>query len=133
MLVSVDLLNEGIDVPDVSIIVFARVTHSRRIFIQQLGRGLRLRAGKERVAVLECVSDLRRIAELSEFRAQVEESEHEVLSVARSSFDFEDRGVRSLIDQWVADVGDLATANDQVRLEFPPTADDFGVVTRGLV
>ncbi|KXO92243.1 restriction endonuclease subunit R [Tsukamurella pulmonis] len=131
LLVSVDLLNEGIDVPDVNIIVFARVTHSRRIFIQQLGRGLRLRTGKERVAVLDCVSDLRRIAEVSAFRAQVEASETEVLSINRSSFDFADQGVRSLIEQWVADIGDLATATDQVRLEFPPTSDDPGVATRG--
>ena len=35
----VDILNEGIDVPDVNIVVFQRVTHSRRIFVQQLGRG----------------------------------------------------------------------------------------------
>lgn len=132
LLVSVDLLNEGIDVPDVNIIVFARVTHSRRIFIQQLGRGLRLRAGKERVAVLDCVSDLRRIAEVSAFRAQMEATETEVLSVNRSSFDFEDQGVRSLIDQWVADVGDLATAADMVRLEFPPSMDGFDTDARGL-
>ncbi|MEE4025058.1 DEAD/DEAH box helicase family protein [Gordonia sp. PKS22-38] len=132
LLVSVDLLNEGIDVPDVNIIVFARVTHSRRIFIQQLGRGLRLRAGKERVAVLDCVSDLRRIAEVSGFRAQIEAGESEVLSVKRSSFDFEDQGVKSLIEQWVADVGDLATAADMVRLEFPPTVDAPAVETRGL-
>ena len=32
----VDILNEGIDVPDVNIVVFQRVTHSRRIFVQQL-------------------------------------------------------------------------------------------------
>ncbi len=132
LLVSVDLLNEGIDVPDVNIIVFARVTHSRRIFIQQLGRGLRLRAGKERVTVLDCVSDLRRIAEVSSFRAQMEAPDSEVLSIERSSFDFEDQGVRSLIEQWVADVGDLATAADMVRLEFPPLTDTPDVATRGL-
>ena len=39
---AVDIFNEGIDVPDVNILVFQRVTHSRRIFIQQLGRGLRI-------------------------------------------------------------------------------------------
>ncbi|MBC7077076.1 MAG: DEAD/DEAH box helicase family protein, partial [Synergistales bacterium] len=36
---AVDVLNEGIDVPDVNILVFLRATHSRRIFVQQLGRG----------------------------------------------------------------------------------------------
>ena len=39
---AVDIFNEGIDVPDVNILVFQRVTHTRRIFIQQLGRGLRI-------------------------------------------------------------------------------------------
>lgn len=123
LLTSVDLLNEGIDVPDVNIIVFARVTHSRRIFIQQLGRGLRLRTGKEKVVVLDCVSDLRRIAEVSEFRAQIEAGESETLSISRSSFDFEDQSVAGLIEQWIADIGDLATASDVVRLEFPPIQD----------
>ena len=48
ILAAVDILNEGVDVPDVNILAFARVTHSRRIFVQQLGRGLRLREGKDR-------------------------------------------------------------------------------------
>lgn len=130
LLTSVDLLNEGIDVPDVNIIVFARVTHSRRIFIQQLGRGLRLRSGKEKVVVLDCVSDLRRIAEVSEFRSQVEAGVNEIVNVSRSTFEFEDQAVAALIEQWIADVGDLATAADVVRLEFPPIEDtvDYGRV-----
>jgi superfamily II DNA or RNA helicase len=49
---AVDIFNEGVDVPDVNIIVFQRVTHSRRIFIQQMGRGLRLAPEKDRVIVL---------------------------------------------------------------------------------
>ena len=60
--VVMDMFNEGVDVPDVNIIVFQRVTHSRRIFIQQLGRGLRLAPGKDRVIVLDFVSDIRRFA-----------------------------------------------------------------------
>ena len=59
---AVDIFNEGIDVPDVNILVFQRVTHSRRIFVQQLGRGLRLAPGKDRVVVLDFVSDIRRFA-----------------------------------------------------------------------
>ncbi|GAF75070.1 unnamed protein product, partial [marine sediment metagenome] len=59
---AVDIFNEGIDVPDVNIIVFQRVTHSRRIFVQQLGRGLRISPGKEKVVVLDFVSDIRRFA-----------------------------------------------------------------------
>ncbi|RGD62247.1 restriction endonuclease subunit R [Kitasatospora xanthocidica] len=62
ILCAVDVLNEGVDVPDVNIVVFQRVTHSRRIFVQQLGRGLRLAPGKEKVVVLDFVSDIRRFA-----------------------------------------------------------------------
>ena len=59
---AVDIFNEGVDVPDVNILVFQRVTHSRRIFIQQLGRGLRISPGKDKVIVLDFVSDIRRFA-----------------------------------------------------------------------
>ena len=48
-LISIEMLNEGIDVPEVNIVCFARVTHSRRIFLQQLGRGLRLSDNKKEV------------------------------------------------------------------------------------
>lgn len=58
-----DLFNEGVDVPDVDMIVFMRVTHSRRIFVQQLGRGLRISPRKKKVVVLDFVSDLRRLAD----------------------------------------------------------------------
>jgi superfamily II DNA or RNA helicase len=121
IITSVDLLNEGVDVPDVNIIVFARVTHSRRIFVQQLGRGLRLRRGKSYVHVLDFVSDIRRIAEIMDLRSQVSESELESVSVPRNEFIFTDHRVEGLMEQWIADIGDLAGAQNEARLEFPPT------------
>ncbi|MEU2661413.1 helicase-related protein [Micromonospora sp. NPDC007220] len=120
ILVAVDILNEGVDVPDVNILCFTRVTHSRRIFVQQLGRGLRLSKGKSRVEVLDFVSDIRRLAEVYDMREQVSEAEIEQVSVGRSQFVFEDLRVRDLLEQWMADVGDLGGADDSVRLEFPP-------------
>lgn len=120
ILVAVDILNEGVDVPDVNILCFARVTHSRRIFVQQLGRGLRLRRGKTHVEVLDFVSDIRRLAEVYDMREQVSEEEIEQVSVGRNQFVFEDLQVRDLLEQWMADVGDLGGADDSVRLEFPP-------------
>lgn len=68
MLLSIEMLNEGIDVPDVNLIAFMRVTHSRRIFIQQLGRGLRLSADKTKVVVLDFVADIRRVAAAIQLR-----------------------------------------------------------------
>lgn len=120
IITSVDLLNEGVDVPDVNIICFARVTHSRRIFVQQLGRGLRLRRGKSHVEVLDFVSDIRRIAEVMNMRSQVSEYELENVSVPRNEFIFTDHKVEGLLEQWIADIGDLAGAQDEARLEFPP-------------
>src|SRR6185436_16021910 len=49
LVATVDLFNEGVDVPDVDLIVFMRTTHSRRIFVQQLGRGLRTSKNKDKV------------------------------------------------------------------------------------
>lgn len=121
ILTSVDLLNEGVDVPDVNILVFARVTHSRRIFVQQLGRGLRLADDKEVVEVLDFISDVRRLAEVQELSEQVGADDLEQVSVPRNSFEFTDNKVQDLLQQWIRDVGDLGAAEDTVRLEFPPS------------
>jgi superfamily II DNA or RNA helicase len=123
ILTSVDILNEGVDIPDVNILCFARVTHSRRIFVQQLGRGLRLREGKERVAVLDFVSDLRRIAAALRLkRAVIGGGELETLqSVTPSIIDFSDQRVGSFMDEWIKDAASLETAYDEYRLQFPAT------------
>lgn len=51
----VDLYNEGIDIPEVDTILFLRPTESLTVFLQQLGRGLRLNDGKECCTVLDFI------------------------------------------------------------------------------
>ncbi|MBR1369665.1 helicase [Methanocalculus chunghsingensis] len=51
----VDLYNEGVDIPEVNTILFLRPTESLTVFLQQLGRGLRLMEGKECLTVLDFV------------------------------------------------------------------------------
>lgn len=119
VLCAVDVLNEGIDVPDVNIIVFLRVTHSRRIFVQQLGRGLRLREGKKAVTVLDFVSDLRRVAEVYDLKRNLDGDVEEVTIGVPSRITFSDARVESLMQEWIEDAASLATANDQVKLNFP--------------
>lgn len=58
---TVDMFNEGIDIPDARLIVFLRSTSSRTIFNQQLGRGLRRSPGKDKVTVLDFVANVERI------------------------------------------------------------------------
>ncbi|MDN5939832.1 MAG: DUF3427 domain-containing protein, partial [Salinisphaera sp.] len=57
---TVDLYNEGVDIPDVDTIVFLRPTESLTVFLQQLGRGLRLADGKDYVTVLDFVGRMHR-------------------------------------------------------------------------
>jgi superfamily II DNA or RNA helicase len=120
VIVTVDMLNEGIDVPDVNLIVFLRVTHSRRIFVQQLGRGLRMSPGKSQVRVLDFVSDIRRIAAGLELNREADAGEAEpVLHRAGHLVKFEgDEGLR-FFDEYLADVAELEDASDEVRLKFP--------------
>lgn len=51
----VDIFNEGIDIPEVNTVLFLRPTESLTVFLQQLGRGLRLCDGKEALTVLDFV------------------------------------------------------------------------------
>ncbi|MDO5538333.1 MAG: DUF3427 domain-containing protein, partial [Desulfovibrionaceae bacterium] len=54
-LVTVDIFNEGVDIPEVNQVILLRPTESPIIFIQQLGRGLRRHIGKEFVVVLDFI------------------------------------------------------------------------------
>lgn len=120
LLVAVDILNEGVDVPDVNIVCFARVTHSRRIFIQQLGRGLRLSPGKTHVSVLDFVSDLKRVKAALDLRSQVTGDFEDVILPSSHSITFNDAKAESLLTEWLFDAASLETAADEVRLNFPP-------------
>ncbi len=52
---AVDLLNEGVDVPAVDTVLFLRPTESATVFLQQLGRGLRLDESKACLTVLDFI------------------------------------------------------------------------------
>lgn len=52
---AVDLYNEGIDIPEIDTVLFLRPTESLTVFLQQLGRGLRIDKGKECLTVLDFI------------------------------------------------------------------------------
>lgn len=124
---AVDIFNEGIDVPDVNILVFQRVTHSRRIFIQQLGRGLRISEGKDKVIVLDFVSDIRRFAAGISLKDSIEPKETAVTridlpnKVTFMKIGGEDKETESFLRQWLDDVAAIEeTDEDASVLKFPP-------------
>ena len=124
---AVDIFNEGIDVPDVNIIVFQRVTHSRRIFIQQLGRGLRIAEGKDKVIVLDFVSDIRRFAAGINLKDSIEPKAKGSYRIdLKNKVTFmrvggEDPESESFLRQWLDDVVAIEESNDDASvLKFPP-------------
>lgn len=56
-LLSVDIMNEGVDIPSLNQIIMLRRTESAIVFVQQLGRGLRKAEGKEYTLVLDFIGN----------------------------------------------------------------------------
>ncbi len=67
VLCAVDVLNEGIDIPFVECLLFLRPTESKRIFYQQLGRGLRRSPGKEKVLVFDFIGNFHNAYRIIEY------------------------------------------------------------------
>ena len=90
-LCTVDVYNEGVDIPEVNTVLFLRPTESVTVFLQQLGRGLRKCADKVRLTVLDFVGS------------------------ARKEFSFEAR-LRALTRAATANVVDLVEGTDSTLL-----------------
>lgn len=90
-LCTVDVYNEGVDIPEVNTVLFLRPTESVTVFLQQLGRGLRKCADKVRLTVLDFVG------------------------TARKEFSFEAR-LRALTRSATANVVDLVRGTDSTLL-----------------
>ncbi len=54
---SIDLFNEGTDLPAIDTVLMLRPTESKIIFLQQLGRGLRLHANKSHLVVIDFIGN----------------------------------------------------------------------------
>ncbi|MGK4005353.1 DUF3427 domain-containing protein [Sorangium sp. So ce1036] len=102
---SVDLFNEGIDVPAVDTLILLRPTDSPTLFLQQLGRGLRRSAGKTVCTVLDFVGHHRR-----EFRfdrrlgALLGGSRKELVQQIEGGFPFLPAGCHMELDQKASEI-----------------------------
>lgn len=68
----VDIFNEGVDIPEIDTVLFLRPTESLTVFLQQLGRGLRLAERKDCLTVLDFVGNARPEYDFeSKFRALI--------------------------------------------------------------
>jgi superfamily II DNA or RNA helicase len=83
----VDLYNEGVDIPEVNTILFLRPTESLTVFVQQLGRGLRLADGKECLTVLDFVGQAHKNYSFEDkFRTLIGKTKHSVQNYIENGF-----------------------------------------------
>jgi superfamily II DNA or RNA helicase len=93
MIFVVDLYNEGVDIPEVNTILFLRPTESLTVFLQQLGRGLRLADGKECLTVLDFIGQAHKDYNFQEkFRALMGKTKHSVQHYVEHGFSSLPRG-----------------------------------------
>lgn len=133
LICAVDILNEGVDVPDVNLVVFQRVTHSRRVFTQQLGRGLRLAPNKTKVIVLDFVTDVRRFAAGLQLERDLTSGNRGKKTTKKVSIgskvtfrkaNSEDKTGHDFLREWLKDLDEVeAAGEDKSILSFPKLAD----------
>jgi len=69
VLCTVDVFNEGADLPFIECLLFLRPTQSKRIFYQQLGRGLRQYSGKTYCTVIDFIGNFHNAYKLVEYQS----------------------------------------------------------------
>ena len=129
-LFSVDLFNEGVDLPDVDTLFFLRPTDSPTLFLQQLGRGLRRSEGKTHCTVLDFVGHHRKEFRYDRrFQALLGGSRKDIERQINSGFPFLPAGCHMELDavaqarvlenirqgipsQWTARVAELRELGD---------------------
>ena len=102
---SVDLFNEGVDVPAVDTLLMLRPTDSPTLFLQQLGRGLRRSIGKSVCTVLDFVGHHRREFRFDRrFRALLGGTRRELTAQVEAGFPFLPAGCHMELDRIAAEI-----------------------------
>ncbi len=102
---SVDLFNEGVDVPTVDTLLMLRPTESPTLFLQQLGRGLRRSIGKSVCTVLDFVGHHRKEFRFDRrFRALLGGSRSDVEAQVRAGFPFLPAGCHMELDRQASEI-----------------------------
>ena len=119
VLFTVDLFNEGIDVPNVDTLLLLRPTESATLFLQQLGRGLRRAVGKSECTVLDFVGLHRREFRFDlRYRALLGGSRHDLQQQLERNFPFLPAGCHFELDPVARDVV-LASIRNAIPTRWP--------------
>lgn len=146
-ILTVDKFNEGIDIPEVNVVVFLRSTQSKTVFYQQLGRGLRKVTGKRKVLVLDFIANCERLLMVNEFAESVKDvsrkrpkvgkyAPKETLVVNGGSFKFTEttKNVLDVLEKvktgYTPEVLIEQLQNEAGFLKRPPTLEDIETASR---
>ncbi|MGH3605359.1 MAG: DUF3427 domain-containing protein [Pseudonocardiaceae bacterium] len=104
-LFTVDLFNEGVDLPDVDTLLLLRPTSSATVFLQQLGRGLRRTPGKAVLTVLDFIGQHRREYRFDlRYRALTGTSRSRLRQEIEHGFPFLPSGSQLVLDRVARDI-----------------------------
>jgi hypothetical protein len=127
---SVDLFNEGVDVPDVDTILMLRPTESPTLFLQQLGRGLRKTKGKAFCTVLDFVGTHRKEFRFDRrFRALLGGSRRDVERAVQHHFPFLPAGCHMHLDAKASQIV-LRSLRDAIPTRWPAKVDELRSLRR---
>lgn len=123
---SVDLFNEGLDIPDVDTLLLLRPTNSATVFLQQLGRGLRRTPDKPVLTVLDFIGQHRAEFRFEEqFRAMTNLSRNRLLEHAEHDFPLLPSGCQIILEGKSKDI-----VLDNIRVQIKATVQTLAKEVR---
>lgn len=122
---SVDLFNEGVDVPNVDTVLMLRPTESPTLFLQQLGRGLRLAEGKAFCTVLDFVGTHRREFRFDRrYQALLGGTRRDLERAVEEQFPFLPAGCHLQLDRKASDIV-LQSLRTAIPSRWPAKVDEL--------
>ncbi|MGH3026829.1 MAG: helicase-related protein, partial [Gaiellaceae bacterium] len=122
---SVDLFNEGVDVPTVDTILMLRPTESPTLFLQQLGRGLRKSPGKAACTVLDFVGTHRREFRFDlRYRALLGGTRADLERAVRDGFPFLPAGCHLELDRVASEIV-LRSIKNAIPTRWPAKVEEL--------
>ncbi|MEZ0339871.1 DUF3427 domain-containing protein [Mycobacterium sp. pV006] len=125
---SVDLFNEGVDVPAVDTVLMMRPTESPTLFLQQLGRGLRRSTGKAFCTVLDFVGTHRREFRFDRrYRALLGGTRRDIERAVQQGFPFLPAGCYMQLDAKASEIV-LRSLREAIPTRWPARVEELRVI-----
>ena len=130
ILFTVDMFNEGVDIPSIDTVLFLRPTQSPTVFLQQLGRGLRKDKNKEYLTVLDFIGNYKKANLVPFLLSDTDYSTKTLLNESVLEFEYPEDCIIDfdfqLIDLFKIQAKKELKLKDRIILEFKSTKNKIG-------